>query len=124
MSDPNATSTIRPEKVKFILLAANMKRAVSFYRDVIGFREVFASDFWSELAFGDAIIAFHGGHDGSRHPTGLSLQFEDVMAAADRIQAAGARIIEYPRQREGEPILLGGFRDREGNEVAITQFVG
>lgn len=115
---------VQPEKVKFMLLAANMKRAVAFYRDVLGFQEVMVSNFWSELSFGGAIIALHGGHDGSRNPTALSLQFADAMAAADCIHAAGAKIIEYPRQREGEPILLGVFRDREGNEVAITQFVG
>ena len=115
---------IGPEKVKFMLMAANMGRAVKFYRNVIGLGEIFVSDFWSELSFGDAIIALHGGHDGSKNPTGLSLQFEDVFEAANRIEAGGARIIEPPVQREGEPILLGRFRDREGNEVYITQYVG
>ena len=118
------SSPLRPEKVKFMLMAANMGRAVKFYRDVIGFEEVFTSDFWSELSFGDAIIALHGGHDGAKNPTGLSLQFEDVFEAANRIEAGGAKIIETPVQREGEPILLGRFRDREGNEVYITQHVG
>lgn len=114
----------RPEKVKFLLMAANMGRAVKFYRDVIGLGEIFVSDFWTELSFGDAIIALHGGHDGSRNPTGLSFQFEDIFEAADRIEAGGAKIIEPPRQREGEPILLGRFRDREGNEVYMTQHLG
>jgi predicted enzyme related to lactoylglutathione lyase len=118
------SSKLRPEKVKFMLMAANMGRAVRFYRDVVGFGEIFVSDFWSELSFGDAIIALHGGHDGAKNPTGLSLQFEDVFEAANRIEAGGAKIIESPRQREGEPILIGRFRDREGNEVYITEFVG
>ena len=56
--------------------------------------------------------------------TGLSFQFEDIFEAADRIEAGGAKIIEPPRQREGEPILLGRFRDREGNEVYMTQHLG
>jgi predicted enzyme related to lactoylglutathione lyase len=115
---------MKPEKIKFMLMASNMGRAVKFYRDVIGFEEIFTTDFWSELAFGDAIIALHGGHDGSKNPTGLSLQFEDVLDAADRIQAGGAAIIETPIQRPGEPLLLGRFRDREGNEVHITQYLG
>ena len=46
---------MKPEKVKFMLMAANMKRAVAFYRDVIGLDEIFVSDFWTELRFGDAI---------------------------------------------------------------------
>lgn len=115
---------LRPEKVKFMLMAANMSRAVKFYRDVVGLGEIFVSDFWSELSFGDAIIALHGGHDGARNPTGLSLQFEDALEAANRIEAGGAKIIESPTQREGEPILLGRFRDREGNEVYMTQYLG
>ncbi|MBX7211097.1 MAG: hypothetical protein K1X78_22515 [Verrucomicrobiaceae bacterium] len=117
-------SALRPEKIKFMLMAANMGRAVKFYRDVIGLGEIFVSDFWTELSFGDAIVALHGGHDGSRNPTGLSLQFEDVFEAADRIEAGGAKIIDTPVQREGEPILLGRFCDREGNEVYITQYLG
>ena len=120
---PPPPPPFRPEKVKFMLVAAHMGRAVKFYRDVIGLGEVFVSDFWTELSFGDAIVALHGGHDGSRNVTGLSLQFEDVFEAADRIEAGGAKIIESPRQQEGEPILLGRFRDCEGNEVYITQQV-
>lgn len=112
------------EKVKFMLMAADMKRAVAFYRDVIGLDEVFVSDFWTELRHGDAIIALHGGHDGRRNPTGLSLQFDDVLATAERIREAGATILQPPTQREGEPILLGIYRDAEGNEVFITQYIG
>ncbi len=112
------------EKVKFMLMAADMKRAVRFYRDIIGLEEVFVSDFWSELRHGDAIIALHGGHDGTRNPTGLSLQFEDVIAKAEAIRQAGATILQAPQQREGEPILLGIYRDAEGNEVFITQYIG
>jgi predicted enzyme related to lactoylglutathione lyase len=115
---------MKPEKVKFMLMAADMRRAVRFYRDVIGLEEVFVSDFWSELRHGDAIIALHGGHDGTRNPTGLSFQFEDVLAKADSIREAGATILQAPGQREGEPILLGIYRDAEGNEVFITQYVG
>ena len=74
---------MKPEKVKFMLMAADMRRAVRFYRDVIGLEEVFVSDYWTELRHGDAIIALHGGHDGSRNATGLSFQFEYVLAQAE-----------------------------------------
>jgi len=115
---------MRPEKVKFMLLAADMNRAVSFYTTALGFSRVFVSDFWSELRVGDAILALHGGHDGSVNPTGLSLQYQDVFKAAEGIEAAGGTILEAPNQREGEPILLGRYRDPEGNEGFITQYVG
>ena len=115
---------MKPEKVKYMLLAADMKRAVTFYRDVIGLEEIFVSDFWTELRHGDAIVALHGGHDGSPNPTGLSLQYENVLELANRVAEAGATLLQAPTQREGEPILLGIFRDAEGNEVFITQYIG
>ena len=115
---------IRPEKVKFMLLATDMGRAVRFYQMVFGLDQIFVSEFWSELSFGTAIIALHGGHDGSVNPTGLSFQFEDVFDAVERIEKAGGTVLEVPNQREGEPILLGRYRDAEGNEGFITQYVG
>lgn len=115
---------MKPEKVKFMLMAADMRRAVRFYREVIGLDEVFVSDFWTELRHGDAIIALHGGHDGSRNPTGLTFQFEDVLEKTESIRRAGAVILQAPEQRPGEPILLGIYRDAEGNEVFITQYIG
>jgi predicted enzyme related to lactoylglutathione lyase len=117
-------SAVKPEKVKFMLLATDMRRAVSFYKKVFGLDEIFVSEFWSELNFGNAIIAFHGGHDGTLNPTGLSFQFEDVLDAVERIEQSGGLILDLPAQREGEPILLGRYRDPEGNEGFITQYVG
>ena len=124
MPGTGSFAAMKPEKVKFMLMAVDMKRAVAFYRDVIGLEEVFVSEFWTELRHGDAIIALHGGHDSSRNPTGLSFQYEDVLAIAEKIAKSGAKILQSPEQREGEPILLGVFRDAEGNEVFITQYVG
>ena len=95
-----------------------------FYTQALGFEEVFVSEFWSELKCGDAILALHGGHDGSVNSTGLSLQYEDVFDAASRVAQAGGKILDAPNQREGEPILLGRYRDPEGNEGFLTQYVG
>ena len=107
-----------------MLLASDMGRAVRFYKTVFGLDEVFVSEFWSELAHGTAIIAFHGGHDGSVNSTGLSFQFGDVFEVVERVEKAGGTVLEVPNQREGEPILLGRYRDPEGNEGFITQYVG
>ena len=107
--------------MKCVLMAADMRRAVAFYREVFAMREVFVSDWWSELAHGDAILALHGGHDRSPNPTCLSFQFESVVDAARAIEKAGGRILTVPEMRPGEPILLGTVRDPEGNEFAITE---
>jgi predicted enzyme related to lactoylglutathione lyase len=115
---------MKVQAIKYLLMAQDMNRAVAFYRDVIGLTERFSSEDWSELAFGDAIVALHGGGDGSVNSTGLSLQVDDVVQACAAIEAAGGAIVTQPVAREGEPIMLGVFQDSEGNRVMITQYVG
>jgi predicted enzyme related to lactoylglutathione lyase len=110
--------------VKYMLMAQDMARAVAFYRDTLGFVEGFVSPHWSELRFGDAILALHGGGDGSKQKTGLSLQFADVNAAYAAAIAAGAKEIRSPESREGEPIILAEIQDPEGNVIMLTQYVG
>lgn len=112
------------EKVKYVLMAQDMERAVAFYTDTFGLTKAFVSPWWSELFFGDAIIALHGGGEGEQSITNLSLQVDDAAAACSIIEAAGGSIVEPPVQREGEPIMLGRFADPEGNLVMLTQYVG
>ncbi|MEM7600679.1 MAG: VOC family protein, partial [Verrucomicrobiota bacterium] len=104
--------------------AAQMDRAVAFYRDVLGFEEVSVSPYWSELSHGGAILGIHGGGDELPKPTGLSIQYEDVSFAYDSAISAGATGLMNPEQREGEPIMLASIRDPEGNEIMLTQFAG
>jgi len=49
---------------------------------------------------------------------------DNAAAACTAISLAGGTIVSIPEQREGEPIKLGAFRDPEGNEVMLTEFVG
>lgn len=106
------SSKLRPEKVKFMLMAANMNRAVKFYLDVIGLRSSSATS-GPSCPLAMPSLPCTAGTTGSKNPTGLSLQFEDVFEAANRIEAGGAKMIEPPVQREGEPMLFDAFRDRE-----------
>lgn len=112
------------EKMKFMLLAQDMERAVAFYTGVFALRSTMVSSHWSELQLGDAILALHGGGDGELNVTGLSLQVDDAAAACAAIEAGGGCIVTAPAQKEGEPVLLGRFTDPEGNEVMLTQYVG
>jgi predicted enzyme related to lactoylglutathione lyase len=112
------------ESVKFMLMAQDMKRAVRFYRDVIGLEVKFESSEWTELAFGDAIVALHGGGTGKDVKTGLSLQVRDIVAGCRELEAGGGRILSPPHHRPGEPIKLAEVRDTEGNAFSLTQYVG
>ncbi len=110
------------EKVKFMLLAQHMPRAVAFYEQVFGLRALYISDSWSELAHGDAILALHAGHDGRPNPTGLTLQVEDALETAALLESHGGQILEAPNQAPGEPLMMGRFRDPEGNQAFLTQY--
>lgn len=127
---PNQAATIegnqrmRPMVVKYLLMVQDMNRALKFYRDTMGFTEGFTSPHWSELRFGDAVLALHGGGDGSPSRTGLSLQYEDVSKAFEVALSSGAVKVSAPERREGEPIVLASIRDPEGNEIMLTQYIG
>src|SRR5262245_30471782 len=54
-----------------IVFVSDMKRSVSFYRDVLGLPLKFESPGWSEFSTGDATVALHGaGNHGPGAPEG------------------------------------------------------
>ena len=114
---------MKVEGVTYMLMAQDMDRAVAFYRDVIGLEPRFSSPMWSELTFGDAIVAMHGGGSGELRRTGLSFQVEDLDSAVREVERGGGRVTRGPEDRPGEPIRLAGVVDTEGNAFALTQMV-
>lgn len=115
---------MRVERTKFMLMAQDMDRAVAFYRDVIGLEPGYLSPYWSELHFGDAIVALHGGGDAVFRETGLSFQVEDVDGAVGEVVSGGGTLRMQPESRPGEPIRLACVTDPEGNGFGLTQFIG
>ena len=69
------------QKVVFMLMAQDMDRAVAFYTDVMGLKVNYQSPDRTELAYGDAGVALHGGSDGEFRATGLGFTVADVEAA-------------------------------------------
>lgn len=68
---------MKVERVKYVIWAADMSRAVRFYRDVLGGEVVKKSEIISEVVISGATIAIHSGGDGNRTWTGLSFQVPD-----------------------------------------------
>ena len=114
---------MKVEGVTYMLMAQDMDRAVAFYRDVIGLEPRFSSPMWSELTFGDAIVAMHGGGSAELRSTGLSFQVEDLSSAVREIERGGGRVTREPEDRPGEPIRLAEVVDTEGNAFALTEMV-
>ncbi len=113
------------KKVAFILMAQEMDRAISFYRDVIGLElRVRQGQNWAELGYVDAVVALHGGGDGEYRRTGLAFTVADVAAACDEVSQGGGRIIQPPEARPGEGILLARLADPEGNGFDLSQRTG
>jgi predicted enzyme related to lactoylglutathione lyase len=112
------------ESIKYMHMVQNMGRAVSFYRDVLGLKVAFESPEWTELTFGTAIVALHGGGGGAYRKTGLSVQVRDIVSACKEIEAGGGKISLAPQIRPGEPIKLAEVMDTEGNAFSLTQYVG
>lgn len=56
---------MKVERVKYVIWAADLGRAVRFYRDVLGGEVVKQSDVMSEVAVCGATIGIHGGGEGS-----------------------------------------------------------
>jgi predicted enzyme related to lactoylglutathione lyase len=112
------------ESVKYMLMAQDMNRAIRFYRDVVGLEVKFESPEWTELAFGDAIVALHGGGTGAYRKTGLSLQVKNIGSACKEIEAGGGKVASPPMARPGEPIKLAEVMDSEGNAFSLTEYIG
>ena len=112
------------EQVKFILWAKDMDRAVAFWRDAFGFEPKLVTPYWSELAFGDAILALHGGGDGEFRETGLAIQVEDLAAACAEVKEGGGIVRSEPEDRPNEGIRLADLEDPEGNGFQMSQRLG
>ena len=121
--DEQFTTRVREliQAVKFMLTAQDMERAVTFYRDVMGLEVITHSPHWSELRYGDAIVALHGGGDGSFIETGLSFQVKEIATVCDAVVAGGGKLRMSPQDRPGEPILLADLTDPEGNGFMIAE---
>ena len=115
---------MKPQKVKYMLMAQNMKRAVYFYTKVLGFELSFESEFWTELRFEDSTVALHGGWNGGRYPTGLSIQYLSVDKIYREVIEWGARKVQEPQSSPGEPVKIAKIRDPEGNEIMLTEYTG
>lgn len=112
---------MKVERVKYILWAAEMQRAVAFYRDLFGGQVLKSNEVISEVQVLDAIIGIHGGGEGKRTWTGLSFQVPDVIEGAREVRAAGGSLTREPEPEDGEPPHLAMCIDPEGNEFMLTR---
>ncbi|NCY02407.1 MAG: VOC family protein [Planctomycetia bacterium] len=109
------------ERVKYIVWAVDMDRAVRFYRDLFGGRVLRHNSVIAEIEIHGSVIGIHSGGEGGRTWTGLSFQVPDVVAGAAEVVAAGGQLTRAPEPENGEPPHLAMCVDPEGNEFMLSR---
>jgi lactoylglutathione lyase len=113
---------LRPSFLALPDRAADMRRALDFYRTAFNAHVLRQSEVISELEIAGAIIGIHGGGEGQRTWTGLSFQVADVIEGAREVTAAGGQLLREPMSdAAGEPPHLAMCADPEGNEFMLTR---
>ena len=102
--------------IKFV---ADMDRAVSFYRDVLGLPLKFQSPGWSEFATGDTTLALHPASE--KNPAG-SVELGFNVADLDRFhQEMSAKGVQFsmPPTKQDFGGSLAQFVDSEGAHCSV-----
>jgi catechol 2,3-dioxygenase-like lactoylglutathione lyase family enzyme len=103
---------------------ADMDRAVSFYRDVVGLKLVRQDGLqWAEFATEPVRFALHGAVEG--HPVrsgGAAIMFrvDDLDRARRRMEEKGVEFDEHSGEVEGFA-RFATFRDPDGNRVELIE---
>lgn len=123
---PNPQASVKDdgmnvERLKYVIWAAEMQRAVDFYVKVFDGSVLKQSEIISEVSIAGGVIGIHSGGEGKRTWTGMSFQVADVIAGAKEIVAAGGQVVREPEPEDGEPPHLAMCVDPEGNEIMLTR---
>src|ERR1039457_7097005 len=87
-------SGMQVEKLKYIIWAADLGRAVRFYREVFEAEVVRQSDVMAELLIAGVPLGIHSGGEGKRTWTGLTFQVGDLFAGCTALRAAGGTVLK------------------------------
>jgi predicted enzyme related to lactoylglutathione lyase len=109
------------ERVKYVVWAADIDRAVRFYCGPFGGRVLKQNSVIAEVDVLGSVIGIHGGGEGGRTWTGLTFQVPDVVTGSAEVVAAGGALARQPEPENGEPPHLAMCVDTEGNEFMLTR---
>lgn len=99
---------------------SDLDQARAFYRDVLGFEEVFVDfdDGWSRLTHGDMEIALAVGEPDENGGV-AAVDVADVKSDAERLRAAGIEV-GVVLELHGQIRLVDVF-DPDGNRIQLAQ---
>lgn len=100
----------------------DLKRAVSFYTDIVGLELKASGDVWAELWAGnDALVLGAWEYDATKSPGNASLAFgvDDARTAKAELEKKG---VTFDGDIWETPVCLGAtFFDPDGNKVSLHQ---
>ena len=100
------------ERVKYLIWAADVDRAVLFYETLFGAKVTRQNPAVTDSISVELLLVFTGGEGNALGR--LSFQVADVAAA--EVASAGGILTHEPREENGEPPHLAMCADTEGNE--------
>jgi|tagenome__1003787_1003787.scaffolds.fasta_scaffold20821670_2 predicted enzyme related to lactoylglutathione lyase len=112
---------VEVRKTYFMLLVADMDRALRFYREAFAVSVTFSSAEWSEFTVAGATVALHPGGAGAEVASGLGFEVEDLDEALQQATALDGRVASAPRNRPRERIRLAQVADTEGNVITLAE---
>ena len=104
-----------------IEFVADMDRAVSFYRDMLGLDVRFESPEWSEIATGETTLALHPAS--SANPPGsvqLGFTVADLLAVWSDLEGRGVRFTRPPARAEFGG-MLAEFLASDGSRCSLGE---
>jgi lactoylglutathione lyase len=102
-----------------IKYVADMDRAVTFHRDVLGLSLKFQSPEWSEFATGQTTLALHQATPDKKSGTvDLGFASDDLGTFYGRRDALGVEFMQPPTEMHG--LHIAQLRDPDGAETSIS----
>lgn len=112
---------MKVERVKYIIWAKDMDRAISFYTAVFDGEVVRKNEVMGEVRVADALIGIHNGGESERTWTGMAFQVGDLFEGCRAVKAQGGQVLREPEDTPEEPAHLAMCVDSEGNEIMLTK---
>jgi predicted enzyme related to lactoylglutathione lyase len=101
------------ELTEVVVYVSDMRRAIAFYRDMLGLEPEFESEHWTTFRTGACTLALHPGSA----PPDPTFLVEDAAAERQRLVAAGVEVSEIREPTPG--LTVFDVTDSEGNRFSI-----
>ena len=111
---------MKVERIKYIIWAVDLARAVKFYEQVFDGEILKQNDIMAEVKVCNSIIGIHSGGEGKGTWTGMAFQVGDLFEGCRLLKKAGGRVLKEPEDTPEEPAHLAMCADPENNEIMLT----